>query len=145
MIFYPSAQFQENSPAPKNSWLRVYKGVFYKKGEGIYLHLTFFYELVNIFAVVVYIQLCKNTDLLCGVHKENNSLLSIHSSNFHLKIHKRHGTFFERERVTHHIKRSLKGRGTYKTNRDEQGEVGSNIGNFKNALGNLSHIALRNT
>ena len=51
---------------------------------------------------------------------------------------------FLRERVTHHIKRLLKGRDTCKTNRDEQGEVGSNIGNFENALGKLSHITLRN-
>ena len=65
----------------------------------------------------------KNIDLLCLVYKKNY-FLSLHSPIFHLKIHKRIETFFER------------GGNSCKMSRDEQGRIGrggggSKIGNFK--------------
>ena len=52
--------------------------------------------------------------------KKKNSFLSFHSQIFHLKIHKRRRTFFERERtrggggwITHKSKRNIEGEREY--------------------------------
>ena len=60
--------------------------------------------------------------------KRISSFLSFHSPIFHLKIHKRCGTFFEKMGgggvLTHESRRTLRGGwGTHKTNIDKQGGI----------------------
>ena len=73
------------------------KGRFLLQSRGYFFHLTFLYELENIFKYChcIYNYL-KNIDPICLVYKKINYFLSFQSRIFHSEIHDCHGTFLSR-------------------------------------------------
>ena len=96
-----------------------------------FIHLTFFYKQMNIFIDIGYISVQKILwSFILSLQKKY--FLSFHSTNFHSKIHKHHGTIFEKG-WDNSLKRAyVEQGGTCKTNREKWGdrEGGSKMRKF---------------